>query len=101
MIQYELLPEGILIVTPEGPLEQADFVRLAQAVDPVIEAHGKLTGLMIYAEAFPGWKDFGGLVSHLKFVKDHHLRIQKVAAVTEAAFCRSCQDWPSTLSRPK
>ena len=87
VIQFELLSDkGILIVTPTGPLEKTDFDRLAQAVDPVIESQGRLKGLMIYVEAFPGWKDFGGLVSHLKFVKDHRRHIQKVAAVTDSGF---------------
>ena len=35
MIQYELLSDqGILVVTPAGPLEKADFTRLARDVDP-------------------------------------------------------------------
>jgi tRNA U38,U39,U40 pseudouridine synthase TruA len=87
VIQFELLAdEGILMVTPTGPLEKTDFDKLAQAVDPFIESQGRLKGLMIYAAAFPGWKDFGGLVSHLRFVKNHHRLIQKVAAVTDSGF---------------
>lgn len=87
MIAYELLrDEGILIVLPQGRLESADFERLAQEVDPYIQERGKLAGLMIHAEAFPGWDDLGALISHLKFVKDHHKRIRKVAAVTDSPF---------------
>lgn len=85
MISHELLrDEGILIVSPEGRLESADFKRLAQEVDPYISEKGKLAGLMIYAEAFPGWDDLGALISHLKFVRDHHKFITKVAAVTDS-----------------
>jgi 6-phosphogluconolactonase len=84
MIHFDLLSDkGILIVTPAGPLEKTDFDKLAQAVDPLIESQGRLKGLMIYAEAFPGWKDFGALVAHLKFVKDHHRHVQRVAAVSD------------------
>lgn len=87
MISYELLRDrGIIIVSPEGRLESADFERLAQEVDPYIEEKGKLAGLMICVDSFPGWDDFGALVSHLKFVKDHHQRIKKVAAVTDSTF---------------
>jgi 6-phosphogluconolactonase len=87
VIQFELMPDkGILMVTPTGPLERADFEKLAQAVDPFIEAQGKLNGLMICVESFPGWKDFGALLSHLKFVKDHHRHILRVAAVTDSGF---------------
>jgi len=87
MLKHELLQdEGILIVTPQGPLEQADFEALAKLVDPYIESHGTLHGLMIYTESFPGWNNFAGLVSHLKFVKNHQQHIDKIAAVTDSGF---------------
>ena len=87
MINHQLLrDQGILIVTPEGPLESADFEKLAQEVDPYIEEKGMLNGLMIYTEKFPGWDDFAALVSHFKFVKNHHQKIKKVAAVTDSGF---------------
>ena len=85
MLDHELLLEqGILIVTPRGPLEETDFQALSDVVDPYIESKGKLNGLMIYTETFPGWNDFSGLVSHMKFVKDHQKFISKVAAVTDS-----------------
>jgi len=87
MIHHELLrDQGILIVTPDGPLQQADFEALAQVIDPFIESEGELHGLLVYTESFPGWADFATLLSHLKFVKDHHQHIAKVAAVTDSGF---------------
>jgi hypothetical protein len=87
MIHHELLrDQGILIVSPQGPLEKVDFEMLAQVVDPFIASKGKLNGLMIYTESFPGWSDFAALVTHLKFVKNHHQHITKVAAVTDSGF---------------
>ena len=84
MLTYELNQDkGILIVMPEGPLEKADFEYLAKKVDPYIEAQGHLNGLLISAQSFPGWEDFAGLVSHLTFVKNHHHKIKKVAAVSD------------------
>lgn len=86
MLKYELLrAEGVLIVTPEGPLKSADFEQMAAVVDPYIEEKGKLQGLMIYAESFPGWADFAALLSHLRFVRDHHRRIERIAAVGDSA----------------
>jgi hypothetical protein len=35
---------------------------------------------MIYTKSFPGWESFGALVSHLKFVADHHQKIERIAA---------------------
>jgi hypothetical protein len=40
---------------------------------------------MIDAGSFPGWKDFAALVAHLKFVKDHHRKIEKIAAVSDSS----------------
>jgi hypothetical protein len=87
MIRHELLrDQRILIVTPMEPLEEADFAMLAKVVDPFIASEGGLNGLMVYTESFPRWSDFAGLVAHLKFVKDHHRHIAKVAAVTDSGF---------------
>jgi hypothetical protein len=87
MLNYTLRQaEGILLLSPGSPLESTDFEKLAQEVDPYIEQHGKLHGLMIDAESFPGWKDFAGLLAHLRFVKNHHQKIQKVAVVSDSNF---------------
>ncbi len=87
MLRHELLPEyGVLVIEPVGPLQTADFEALAKIVDPYIEQHGALKGLMIAAPSFPGWASFGALLSHLRFVKDHHRKIARVAAVTDSGF---------------
>jgi hypothetical protein len=44
-----------------------------------------LAGLIIEAPSFPGWKSFGALVAHLRFVRDHHKFIRKIAVVTDSA----------------
>ena len=86
LIHDVMLDEKILIITPEGSLEEADFETLSKEVDPYIEAMGTLNGLMIYTEYFPGWENFAALLSHIKFVKEHHHNIKKVAAVTNSGF---------------
>lgn len=87
MISFEIdRDKNILIIQPAGKLEVSDFDNLAKSVDPYIEEVGKLSGLMIYTESFPGWQDFGALVKHFKFVKEHHKKIGKVAAVTDSKF---------------
>lgn len=84
MITHRLLrTEGILIITPEVPLESTDFEKLAQEIDPYIEENGKLHGLMIDAESFPGWSDFAAFIAHMKFVKNHHQKVQKIAFVSD------------------
>src|SRR5262245_46605477 len=87
MVEYELLREdGILILRPKGRLEATDFEKVAQEIDPHIEANGKLQGILLDAESFPGWKDFAALVAHLRFVRDHHRKIRKIAVVSDSTF---------------
>jgi hypothetical protein len=87
MLNFELKrAEGILIVEPVGPLESADFEKLVLEVDPHIREKGNLNGLMIHARSFPGWDSFAAFLSHLKFVKNHHQKIKKIAAVTGGGF---------------
>ena len=84
MIKARLLREdGILVVSPVDTLEATDFERLRLLVDPYIEEHGELKGLLIDVETFPGWEDFSGMLSHLRFVHDYQQRINRVAAVTD------------------
>ena len=78
--------EGLLIVSPTGRLQQSDFEQVRRLVDPYLEKHGKLNGLLIDAEAFPGWEDFSGLLSHLRFIRSYEKKIERVAAVTDNRF---------------
>jgi len=85
MLNHELMrDDGILILRPRGPLEAADFTSLAAVVDPYLQEHGTLRGIMVDAQSFPGWDSFAALVSHLRFVRDHHRLIGKVAAVSDS-----------------
>lgn len=85
MIEYDLDTEhSILEVRPKSALDKADFVELANAVDPQIEAHGDLAGLIISASSFPGWDSFGSMVTHFRFVRDHHKHVKRVAVVTDS-----------------
>jgi hypothetical protein len=86
MIQHHLdEAEGILTVMPQGPFAAGDFEALRAEVDPFIERVGALRGLVIEAEAFPGWDGFSGLTAHPRFVRDHHRLIRRVAVVSDSA----------------
>ena len=87
MIHHELLrARGILIVKPDGRLSAEDFASVAATVDPYLEQNGTLRGLLLEAPSFPGWQDFAGLLSHLRFVRDHHRKIRRIAVVSDSAF---------------
>ena len=85
MLEFELNKEsGVLVLKPHGPLSSDDFPPITDAVDAYLGKADKLNGVMIYAKEFPGWEDFGGLVSHLQFVRDHHANIRKLATVSDS-----------------
>lgn len=75
---------GIAILEPDGPLSESDFESAAKVIDPFIEKTGQLQGLIIYTESFPGWNSFAALSSHLRFVKEHHKKISRVAFATDS-----------------
>jgi hypothetical protein len=84
MIRSELLRDaGVLVVEPTAPLAADDFRKLSLTVDPDVREKGKLTGLLILAPSFPGWESFGALIEHIKFVVNHHRKIDRVAVATD------------------
>ncbi|MCP8690478.1 STAS/SEC14 domain-containing protein [Marinobacterium sedimentorum] len=85
MLNIEIDEEnGIAILSPDSKLSDEDFKSATNIIDPYIERSGKLSGLIISTESFPGWESFSGLLSHLSFVKDHHKKIKHVAFVTNS-----------------
>jgi hypothetical protein len=87
MINAQLLrDDGILVVSPVDKLQSTDFERLHLLADPYLEEHGELSGLLIDAESFFGWDDFSSLLSHLRFVRNYHQKIERIAAVTDNSF---------------
>jgi hypothetical protein len=86
MLKHDLRrDDGLLLLEPDGPLEKADFQTLTSHVDAYLENNGVLHGVLIRAPKFPGWKDFGALVAHLRFVKQHHQKIEKIAVVADGS----------------
>lgn len=102
MIRFELLRDkGILVVRAEEALREEDFAAIAAEVDPYIAAQGGLTGLMVVAPSFPGWENFAGLIGHLKFVREHHRKIERVAVLTGNYVLRVAQAVADHLAHPE
>lgn len=75
---------GLVILEPDGALTDNDFRLAAQLIDPVIEKAGSLAGIIIRTRSFPGWNSFSALVSHLRFVREHHKSVKRIAFVTDS-----------------
>ena len=86
MLEYSIVePGGILRVAPSGALTAEDFTGLARFADAYLNTHGTFGGLLIEAKAFPGWDSFAALSAHLRFVRDHQRRIERLALVTDSS----------------
>lgn len=75
---------GVAILEPDDRLSERDFVSAARIIDPYIESTGELKGLIIHVQSFPGWDSFSLLIAHLKFVREHHEKVSRVAFVTDS-----------------
>ena len=85
MISLELKKaDGIVIIEPSGVLEETDFTRLSKEIDAYINEKGRINGVIIHTKKFPGWKNFGAFRNHMKFIKGHHKKVKRVAAVTDS-----------------
>jgi hypothetical protein len=87
MLDYSIRqPEGILVLKPQGPLSKEDFDGLTTAVDSYLTEHPTLHGVLVHSREFPGWQDLGGFAAHMRFFRDHHKKVERVAVVTDSQF---------------
>ncbi len=75
---------GIATLEPKGELTASDFSAAADVIDPYLEKMGDLKGIIIYTKSFPGWRSFSSLITHLKFVREHHRKVTRIAFVTDS-----------------
>jgi hypothetical protein len=100
MLEHELrADDGILVLHPHGSLQAADFTSLTAVVDDYLQGGGRLRGVLISGTSFPGWADLDALLAHLKFVKNHHARIDRVAIVAHGAVARAMPNLASHFVR--
>lgn len=78
------LTNGIIIIQPHEKLSSKDFHMVSDAIDPYIEKHGKLNGIIIAVKSFPGWDSLNAMVEHFRFIKTHHYKVSFVAIVTDS-----------------
>lgn len=75
----------ILTLEPQGVLTEEDFQALSNIVDPYLVEGKRLKGLMIKSKSFPGWDSLTAIKGHIKFIKEHHEKIDKLAFVTDSS----------------
>jgi hypothetical protein len=84
-ITHRLLPDaGVIVIEVKHALRAEDFDSLSATADQWIKEKGALNGMVVHAHHFPGWENLAGLIKHVRFVKDHHKKIRRIAVVTNA-----------------
>ena len=76
---------GVVQIEISAPIASINMEALAHTVDSFIEDNGNLKGLVIHSKHFPGWEDLGSMLRHIKFVKNHHEKVDRVALVVDSA----------------
>ena len=75
----------IATLEPGGRLTEEDFADAAAAIDPVIEEEGDLAGILIASRSIPGWTSLGSFMAHLRFAKDHHRHVKRIAVCSDSS----------------
>ena len=84
-ISFRLLADsGVMVVEVKEALRAHDFDALALTADTWIEAHGKLHGLVIHCHEFPGWENLRSVFRHVRFVREHHRKVERVALAADS-----------------
>jgi hypothetical protein len=48
--------------------------------------HGDLQAIVIHAREFPGWENLGSFLRHVRFVRDRHRKVRRVALAADGEF---------------
>lgn len=88
MIFTELIGPNILKIRISGLAHDNDFVKLIPQVNRLLDAHGSLA-LLLDATAFDGWSDMQAAKKHFAFVRDHQMKIGRIALIVGCAW----QQW--------
>lgn len=76
--------ENIVIIEPDALITTPQIKELAAQVDAYINETDRVPNLVIHTKSIPFWASFDALSEHLKFVKNHHSLVRKVAIVSDS-----------------
>lgn len=75
---------NLLLLEPSGALSRKDLDTLTARFDGYVNARDRIPNLVVRAVSFPTWTDFAALLRHLRFIREHHRMVRKVALVSDA-----------------
>jgi hypothetical protein len=72
------------VLEPSGSLTRKDFAALVERFNAKVNATDRIPNLVVHTRDFPIWADFAALLGHLRFIREHHKLVGKVALVSGA-----------------
>ena len=82
MIGFSIDDGNIVHATPHGKISETDIRDTAgPQIDRLLRDKGHLSGVLVDAREFEGWEDFSAFAAHVKFIKDHHDKVDKIAVI--------------------
>ncbi|MBO0749210.1 MAG: STAS/SEC14 domain-containing protein [Porphyrobacter sp.] len=81
MIGIEFPFDDLVELTPQGALTEADFDRVAQALDEHVNAHDVVPRILVHPRGIPHWASLAAMCRHFHLVKERHQVVKKVALV--------------------
>jgi len=98
----EFIPmaKGVLLVIPEGPLTCKDIDSLKSKLN-ALRARALRPSIVIHTRAFPGWKSTRAFFEQVRFIRDHHREIAKVAIASSSSFFRIARPILAPLVSPE
>jgi hypothetical protein len=75
--------DNVFIVTPEGSISADQIDDLATRVNTYINETDRVPNLVLHTKSVPHWSNFNALKTHLRFIKNHHRVVAKVAIVSD------------------
>lgn len=101
MITTEWLrDEEVIAIHPHGPIDESDFRRVGDVVDPAIARKGRLEGLLVDARGFEGWDDLHALLAHLRFVHAHLPKVARIGVVGDQWWLRAAPAMETFFGAP-
>ncbi len=89
MIKIEAISANTVRVTPPEKLKVDDFPQIAPQIDSLIRQYGQIK-LLIDASNFGGWESSAALENHAEFIKNHQLKVERIAII-------AAHDWQRYL----
>lgn len=80
MIIIENISNNIVKIAVPVKIQDDDFQKISPVIEPLITQYGKIR-LLADATKFNGWENVAAFERHVKFVRNYHLKVERIAVI--------------------